>query len=289
MAKKRNFLFAVMAVTASTRRVALGLSRNSIRTHTLTAAKAVDDHSSANTGTTIHRNTIKPQPEEWSCLGDFPTQQQQQQQSRKQALRSMAAVVLAGAASSAIAPSPSQAFDRSFPIELTDVDKSNYDDKNTGVLIGKRSNVQQRKQKAEESKKQLDQNLESFTIKKDLLPSLTWGLAIFFGSGSRSNPLATPLANLMYDETQEKWLRERNLGLFSAPPIEFLVLQGFIFLLLGTVLEYSLLQLSGGDSVVVGQLAGVALINGGFFEIGRIASYVVSFLLVFRVELVAIV
>lgn len=191
-------------------------------------------------------------------------------QSRKQALRSMSTVVLAGLVSSTIAPSRSNAYDASFPVELTDVDKN--DEKNTGVLIGKRSNAQQRKLQAGESKKQLDKNLATFSVKKDLLPSLTWGLAFFFGSGSRSNPLVRPLANLIYDEKEEKWLQERNLGLFSALPFEFLLLQGVIFFILGGITEFTLLQLSDGDSGVCAQLAGVALINGGFFEIGRIAS-----------------
>mmetsp|Transcript_5157 Transcript_5157/g.12421 ORF Transcript_5157/g.12421 Transcript_5157/m.12421 type:complete len:178 (+) Transcript_5157:730-1263(+) len=66
--------------------------------------------------------------------------------------------------------------------------------------------------------------------------------------------------------------RIATLGFFSAPPLPFLVLLGFVFLILGTATQYVLLQLAEGDSGVCGQLAGVSLIGGGFFEIGRIAS-----------------
>jgi hypothetical protein len=179
-----------------------------------------------------------------------------------------------------VVPSASNAFDRSFPNELTDVDQT--DNTNSGVLIGKRSNAQQRKQQAQETKTKMDQNLASFTPKKDFLPSLTWGLALFFASGSRSNPLATPLANLLYKPEEEKWLQDRNAGLFAALPWEFLIILGMVFLALGTLTQYTFLQLSDGDSGVCGQLAGVALINGGFFEIGRIARYVKKSCLVVR-------
>lgn len=263
MARKRSLLLSVLAVTVSTRRFALGLSRNSIRTHVPESPISVSGQTVQTVDETVQNIADK------ECIGTTSGVQ-----SRKQALRSMSTVVLAGLVSSSIAPSRSNAYDASFPVELTDVDKN--DEKNTGVLIGKRSNAQQRKLQAEESKKILDKNLATFSVKKDLLPSATWGLALFFGSGSRSNPLVRPLANIIYDEKEEKWLQERNLGLFSSLPIEFLLLQGVIFFILGGLTEYTLLQLSDGDSGVCAQLAGVALINGGFFEIGRIASYVLQ-------------
>jgi len=251
MTKTRCLLFAILAAAASTRRVAHGLSRNSIPNRNVEIPPITTKDS--------HRHDIVHEIAHDSVNDSV--------QSRKQAITSMGSILLAGLAVN-VNPSPSFAFDRSFPDELTD----NDDSQQLGVLIGKRSTAQQRKLQAEESKQQMDRNLSSFSLKKDLLPSATWGLAIFFASGSRSNPLATPLANLLYDPKNEQWLEERNKGLFSAPPLEFLALLGVVFLVLGAVTEYALLQLSSGDSVVCGQLAGVALINGGFFEIGRIAS-----------------
>uniref|UniRef100_A0A7S4EFG2 Uncharacterized protein n=1 Tax=Pseudo-nitzschia australis TaxID=44445 RepID=A0A7S4EFG2_9STRA len=188
-------------------------------------------------------------------------------QNRKQALRSIFVASTVGILSATISPSPSTAFDSTFPVELTDID-----DKNKVVTIGQRSNAQQRKENAELAKIKMDQNLASFNLKNDFLPSLTWGLALFFASGSRSNPLATPLANAIYDEKEEKWLEDRNAGLFSPLPLPFLFLLGFVFLIMGTITQYIFLQLAEGDSGVCAQLAGVALINGGFFEFGRIAS-----------------
>ncbi|KAL3915898.1 MAG: hypothetical protein SGILL_005432 [Bacillariaceae sp.] len=139
-------------------------------------------------------------------------------------------------------------------------------------MIGQRSNSLQRKRAAEENKAKMNQNLVNFNVRNDLIPSMTWGAALWFLSGSRSNPLATPMANLIYDKKDEKWLQDRNDGLFASPPLPFLLLLSLVFLCLGTVTQFLLLQLAEGDSGVCGQLAGVSLIGGGFFEIGRIAS-----------------
>ena len=287
--KTRRFLFAVLAVTAAnTRRVAFALSRNSIRSH-------LPDSASVPTNTAdAHLPTINPAVNE-KCNkinrndkndNSIPEFNGASVLNRKQALRSISSVFAASVLASTISPLPSNAFDRNFPDELTDADN---DEKPMGVLIGKRSNVQQRKQKAVESKRLMDQSLKSFTPKKDLLSSVTWGLALFFATGSRSNPLATPLANVLYDEKEEKWLQDRNAGLFSDLPLEFLLLLGVIFFILGTLTQYSLLQISEGDSTVCGQLAGVALINAGFFEFGRIAKYVLCYVNVCCVVLCCVV
>lgn len=186
--------------------------------------------------------------------------------SRKEALQRFSATILA---STAIVSSPSavSAFDRAFPTELAE-----GDEQPKFVTIGQRSNAVQRKQAAEQARAQMNQNLVEFNVKNDLLPSVAWGAALWLLSGSRSNPLATPLANVVYDPKSEKWLQDRNAGLFAPPPPTFLILLGAVFLGLGTVTQFLLLQLAEGDSGVCGQLAGVTLIGGGFFEIGRIAS-----------------
>jgi hypothetical protein len=184
--------------------------------------------------------------------------------SRKNVLHKL----LTAASSASLFPAAAaNAFDKTFPTELTENDK----DFNV-VTMGKRSNSIQRKQVAELAKAQMNQNLIEFNGNNDLVPSLTWGAALWLLSGSRSNPLATPLANVIYDETNEKWLQDRNAGLFASPPLPFLLLLGVVFLCLGTVTQFLLLQLAEGDRGVCGQLAGVALIGGGFLEIGRIAS-----------------
>ena len=278
----KYFLFAVIAFTAATCRVANALSRNSIRTPLPDSSPTTTySHPHATLSTVNAINACsRCDSEEIASLSASKCKENDElklngasMQNRKQALFSISSAFVAttaGVLSSTISPSSSVAFDKTFPIELTDVD-----DKAKGVII-RPSNSQQRKQNAELSKKKMDQNLASFNIKNDLLPSLTWGLALFFASGSRSNPLATPLANILYDEKEEKWLEDRNAGLFSAPPLPLLFLLGFVFFIMGTLTQYILLQLSEGDSGVCGQLAGVSVIGGGFFEIGRIARYVYS-------------
>jgi hypothetical protein len=188
---------------------------------------------------------------------------------RKQALASISSSLVAttaGILSSSISSQPSNAFDKTFPLELTDAD-----DKTRPVVMA-RANSQQRKQKAEQAKKKMNQNLSNFNLKDDILPSMAWGLALFFVSGSRNSPVATPLANLIYDEKNEKWLQDRNAGLFGSPPLPFLFLLSFLFLCMGLLTQFILLQLSEGDSGVCGDLAGVSVIGSGFFEIGRIAK-----------------
>ncbi|KAG7338812.1 hypothetical protein IV203_006838 [Nitzschia inconspicua] len=186
--------------------------------------------------------------------------------SRNEAIRKLSVALLSSAAVS-MSSSPVRAFDKTFPTELAEGDKQSGT-----ITLGQRSNSLQRKQAAEQARAQMNQNLVEFNVQNDLLPSVAWGLALWLLSGSRSNPLATPLANVIYDPKEEKWLQDRNAGLFASPPVPFLLLLGVVFVCLGTVTQFLLLQLAEGDSGVCGQLAGVALIGGGFFEIGRIAS-----------------
>lgn len=158
-----------------------------------------------------------------------------------------------------------QAYDRTFPEELTETDRST-------ITMGSRLNSQQRATAAYATAKANQSNLQNFNIRNDLVPSLVWGVALWLLSGSRSNPLATPLANLLYDDKEEEWLRDRNDGLFSVPPLAFLLLLGGVFVVLGVATQFLLLQLAEGDSDVCLQLAGVSLIGGGTLELGRIAS-----------------
>lgn len=159
------------------------------------------------------------------------------------------------------------AFDRSFPDELTERDNA------SGIItMGSRLNPQQRKSVAEATAQANRSNLQNFSIKEDLVPSVAWGAALWLLSGSRSNPLTTPLANLLYDEETEEWLRDRNEGLFASPPVPFLFVLGIVFCALGVVTQFLLLQLAEGDSDACLQLAGVSLIGGATLELGRIAS-----------------
>jgi hypothetical protein len=167
---------------------------------------------------------------------------------------------------STLIPASSNAFDRTFPDELADSDNGVKN-----VVMGGRLNLQQRTVVAKAKDRARKQKLINPLSKEDLLPSFTWAGALWLVSGSRSNPLTTPLGNLLYNEEESQWLKDRNAGLFSTPPVEFLVLLGFVFVVLGFITQFSLLQLTEGDATVCFELAGVTLIWGGFFEIGRVA------------------
>lgn len=109
-------------------------------------------------------------------------------------------------------------------------------------------------------------------VETPLLSSMLWGGALWFLSGSRSNPLATPLANVIYNVKQEKWLQDRNEGLFASLPWEFLIILSFVFVALGYGTDALISALAEGDRTISLQLAGVSLIGGCSLELGRIAS-----------------
>lgn len=181
---------------------------------------------------------------------------------RRQAFMSLATFVTAASLSPA-----ANAFEKSFPDELTELDPQP-----ANIVLGTRSNSQQRATAAAATAQVQKQNLENFNVENDWLPSIVWGAALWLLSGSRSNPLTTPLANLLYDEKEEQWLKDRNSGLFAPPPLALLVVLGLVFVFLGIFTQFLLLQLAEGDSGVCLQLAGVSLIGGGALELGRIAS-----------------
>ena len=184
-------------------------------------------------------------------------------QDRRKALSAVAVLALGLAAQSTSV----NAFDWTFPTELTETDE-----KQATIVMGTRSSPQQRADAATSTMKTRQKNMVNFNMEDDLLPSLVWGGALWFLAGSRSNPLATPIANILYDPEKEQWLKDRNAGLFASPPLPFLLLLGFIFICLGFVTQFTLLQLGEGDSSLSAQLAGVTLIGAGALELGRIAS-----------------
>lgn len=105
------------------------------------------------------------------------------------------------------------------------------------------------------------------------LSATIWGAALWFLSGSRSNPLVTPVANVFYDPEEQKWLKDRNEGLFGDLPIPLFLLMGVIFVSLGFLVDVvATNQILEGDRNLSLQLASVLLISGGALELGRIFS-----------------
>ena len=99
-----------------------------------------------------------------------------------------------------------------------------------------------------------------------------WGAALWLLAGSRSNPVATPLANVLYNAEQEKWLQDRNDGLFAALPLPMLFVLALVFCAFGFGADTLIVALADGDRNISLQLAGVSLISGASLELGRIAS-----------------
>lgn len=161
---------------------------------------------------------------------------------------------------------PASAYEKSFPIEL-------------GYIEGdiELSQVRQAKMNAKRIKRErgmefVTQNPLVFRGPKDIVTSATWGGAMWLLSGSRSNPLVTPIANILYDENQEKWLKDRNEGLFAPPPLAVLIVLGIVFFAMGVAIDRLVLLIAEGEANVSLQLAAVTLIGAGSLELGRIAS-----------------
>lgn len=107
---------------------------------------------------------------------------------------------------------------------------------------------------------------------KDVISSTTWGGAIWLLLGSQSNPIITPLVNVLCDEENEPWLKDRNEGLFGSLPASFLLALSIVFFFLGIAADRIILFAAEDDANVCLQLAGAPLIGGGALELGRITS-----------------
>jgi hypothetical protein len=99
-----------------------------------------------------------------------------------------------------------------------------------------------------------------------------WSLSLWLASGSRSNPLVNPVANILYDEKDEKWLQDRNAGYFGDLPLSLMIILSAIFVCLGVLLDRSVYFLADGDAEVSLQLAGVSVIGGAVWEVGRLSA-----------------
>jgi hypothetical protein len=109
-----------------------------------------------------------------------------------------------------------------------------------------------------------------------------WASALWLASGSRSNPIATPLANFLYDPQKEDWLQDRNDGLFADLPLPLLGALAVLYAAIGFGADQLVSQLAAAPSergvamppnaAASLQLAGVCLIGSATLELGRVAS-----------------
>jgi len=157
-------------------------------------------------------------------------------------------------------PQDASAYDKAFPIELTATDPN--------------SDVDSRARKVDAIRQQEARRASDAGVLAEtpVLDSLLWGAALWLLLGSRSNPIATPLANLLYKVEQEEWLQDRNEGFFAKIPWEFLIILSFVFAGLGFGTDALITMLAEGDRTISLQLAGVSIIGGCSLELGRIAS-----------------
>lgn len=167
-------------------------------------------------------------------------------------------------------PEPAIAFEKSYPVNL-DFDN---DDSSINLQSIRQERIAVQKSQAKQVKSDLLTQPFMFKTKEDIISSVVWGGALWLLTGSRSNPLVRPLANILYDENTEEgaWVKDRNDGLFAPLPAGFMAIMGILFLILGFVTDRGLLLLADGNSNSVLQMAGVSLIGGASLELGRIAS-----------------
>lgn len=158
------------------------------------------------------------------------------------------------------------AYERAYPLTLEYSNEENIQSIREKRISSKKSKLQ--------SRNDIITHPLKLNGKRDVYGSIIWGSALWLLSGSRSNPIVKPLANILYDENTEEgaWLKDRNEGLFTPLPARFMILLGVIFLFIGFVTDRTLLFVAEGESDVVLQLAGVSFISGGALELGRIAS-----------------
>jgi hypothetical protein len=184
------------------------------------------------------------------------SEQEGDSMSRRRMLGAVAATVLA---TTSLPAKHANAFDnKAYPLELQAPDA--VDD------------IDSRARMVNEIRNQVAERALNPLIETPILSSVLWGGAVWFLSGSRSNPIATPLANVIYDVKQEKWLQDRNEGLFASLPWEFLIILSVVFVALGYGTDIVITALAEGDRTISLQLAGVSLIGGCSLELGRIAS-----------------
>jgi len=182
---------------------------------------------------------------------------------------------LFAASAAANLPSTSAlAYDKSYPSNLEFDNNPDAPSINLEAFSEDRIAVQKSRPKRSRPRPSLLTNPSAVQSKIGILGSASWGAALWLLSGSRSNPLVKPIANLVYDEESEpgSWVKGRNEGLFTPIPAMFNIVLGVVFLALGVLTDVAVLFVTQGEVGLTLQLAGVSFIAGGILELGRIAS-----------------
>lgn len=182
---------------------------------------------------------------------------------RRKFLQNLSSALSIAGFASLSSSSTANAYQEAYPLQLELLDEE------SDLASIRNERISSQKAQSKATMDNLRQNPFQDPIKP---PVFVWGAALWLLSGSRSNPLVTPVANILYDAKEEQWLKDRNEGLFASIPPALLAVLGFIFTVIGFLTDKAILFSSGGDADISLQLAGVSLIGGASLELGRIAS-----------------
>ena len=190
----------------------------------------------------------------------------------------------AAAGFTAITPDPSStvvvnAYKQAYPPELQSTPFGVNETSSNSLSKLKEERLSNKKAKVAATKSELvndplglNQSPLSNNFGLTIAGASTWALALWFATGSRSNPVVTPLANVLYDDKEESWLADRNEGYFGELPLSFMATLLAVFVFLGVVLDRAVYFLADGDADVSLALAGVSVIGGAVWEVGRLAA-----------------
>jgi len=202
---------------------------------------------------------------------------------------------------------PAFAYEQSYPLELqmTPVGEVENSSNSLTKLNEERLSYKKAKVKATQMELHTDPlGVVPTTIhdmEVTIAGAFTWGLALWLALGSRSNPIVTPLANVLYggnnanvdgddesnqsndgsilsssssnnNKSENQWLTDRNDGFFGELPPSFMAVLSVVFVLFGIVLDRTVYFLADGDAEVSLQLGGVSVIGGAVWEVGRLAA-----------------
>lgn len=192
------------------------------------------------------------------------------------------------------APPPSaDAYEQTYPNELkSTIDTNEIENSSNSLSKLKEERISKKRAFIHATKQELRNDplgLDIFSNNPNfgttLVGATTWAIALWFASGSSSNPLVTPVANVIYSnkdyiddesgimQTQNSWLTDRNDGYDSNIPLILLTLLSIIYLLFGILIDRAVyFFVTDGDADVSLQLGGVCAITAAVYEIGRLAT-----------------
>lgn len=187
---------------------------------------------------------------------------------------------------------PANAYEQAYPTELrSTIDTDEVENSSNSLTKLKEERVSQKRALLDATKRELHNDplgIDVFSssngnVGETLVGASTWALALWFATGSRSNPVVTPLANVLYStkeyeengtvRTQNQWLTDRNDGYFSDLPPTLTALLSVVYIFLGVLIHRVVyFFVADGDADVSLQLGGVCAIGGAVWEVGRLAA-----------------